>query len=263
MGNSEYYRYRDSSPFSEERLRRFRENRHKTRVFFGVAIAVTGIILILRNMGIVPCISLDDSWPYMLLGLGLLLGIKNNFRNNAWWILMLVGAANLTPQFMILGRPSTHFVWPAAIVVAGIVIAFRPRRDAVRCAPRRGNIGSVGTTINSESSLNIDSTFGGRKEVVTSKDFKGGVVSVTFAGCELNLTQADFTEPSVVIDCRVSFGGLEIIMPSHWELQNEINPSFGNVEDARTIQTSTTNDTKKILILRGNCSFGSIEIKSY
>jgi hypothetical protein len=136
-------------------------------------------------------------------------------------------------------------------------MAFRPRRD--RCYP----IQPVRTSINTSSSLNIDATFGGRKEVVTAKDFKGGIVSVTFAGCELNLAQADFTEPSVVLDCRVSFGGLEIIVPSHWEVQIEVNPSFGNVEDGRTIQTATTPENKKLLILRGTCSFGSIELKSY
>ncbi len=119
------------------------------------------------------------------------------------------------------------------------------------------------TNINTESSLNVDVTFGGKKEVITSKDFKGGIVTVTFAGCEVNLVQADFTEPSVILDCRVSFGGVELILPSHWEVQNEVSPSFGSVEDARTIQTPASGENKKLLILRGSCSFGSIEIKSY
>jgi Cell wall-active antibiotics response 4TMS YvqF len=98
---------------------------------------------------------------------------------------------------------------------------------------------------------------------VTSKDFKGGLVNVTFGGCEVNLVQAELTEPTAVIDLRVSFGGVELIVPSHWDIQNEIDPSFGSVEDERTIQTTTTTETKKTLILRGNCSFGSIEIKSF
>jgi len=119
------------------------------------------------------------------------------------------------------------------------------------------------STINTNSTVNIDVTFGGKKEIVTTKDFKGGTANVTFAGCEVNLVQADFAEPSVVMVFQVSFGGVELIIPSHWDVQNEINPSFGSVEDERTIQTATTNETKKILILRGNCSFGSIEIKSY
>ena len=258
MRDRNYYnRYRDSSPYSEERLRKFREHRQRNRMFFGIALVLVGGVFLLREFGILPYFMLQFSWPYILIIIGALIGIKHNFRNNAWWILILIGVANLTPQFMIMGRPSRHFVWPAFIIIIGLVMAFRPRRD--KCYPVR----TMSSSINTESTLNIDATFGGRKEVVTSKDFKGGVVSLTFGGCELNLTQADFTEPSVVLDCRVSFGGLEIIVPSHWEIQNEINPSFGSVEDARTIQTATSSETKKILILRGTCSFGSIELKSY
>ena len=238
--------------------REYNENRHKNRIFFGIAVALVGVALLLRTMGIIPYFSLELSWPFILIIIGLLIGLKSGFRNNGWWIMMLVGVFNITPQFTIMGKPSTHFVWPAVIILVGLAIALRPKREP-RCF-RKGGMGD--TTITAESTLNIDVTFGGKKEVVTSKDFLGGVVSVTFAGCELNLTQADFTEQSAVLDFRVSFGGVELIVPSHWEIQNEINPSFGNVEDDRTIQTPS-NENKKILILRGNCSFGSIEIKSY
>ena len=71
------------------------------------------------------------------------------------------------------------------------------------------------------------------------------------------------TQPSVVLDLRVSFGGVEMVVPSNWEIQNEISPSFGSVEDERVIKTGSGYEQKKILILRGSVSFGSIEIKSY
>jgi hypothetical protein len=159
-----------------------------------------------------------------------------------------------------MGRPSRDYAWPAAIIVIGLAIALRPRRDK-DCIPGRHK--DAMTSINNESTLNMDVTFGGRKEIVTSKDFKGGNVSVTFAGAEINLAQADTTESSVVLDLKVSFGGVQIVVPSHWDVQNEINPSFGSVEDERTIQTAATGETRKILILRGHCSFGSVELKSY
>jgi len=238
-------------------FKQFREHRQRSRVFFGIALAITGILLMLRTLRILRCFTLEESWPAILIILGVLIGIKNNFRNNAWWILIIIGVTRIVPEFPFLGHSSTEFVWPAVIIVAGIAIAFRPKQRYCYA----GN--AMKSSVTSDSNLNIDATFGGRKEVVTSKDFRGGSVTVTFAGCELNLTQADFTSNSVVVDCRVSFGGVEIIVPSHWEVQNEISPSFGSVEDERTIQTGTTIENKKILILRGSCSFGSIEIKSY
>ena len=245
--------------FNQVDLKQWQERRQKNKVFFGIALAVVGFIMLLKSMGVIPYYMLrfHTSWPIILIAVGAFLGIKNNFRRNAWWILILIGAANLTPQFMIMGQPSSHFVWPAMIILAGIVIAVRPHRS--HCIPRAGDIS---TAINTDSTLNIDLTFGGRKEIVTSKEFKGGMVNVTFAGCEINLTQADFAESAAVIDFRVSFSGVEVIVPSHWDVQNEVSPSFGSVEDERTLQTAA-GDNKKTLILRGTCSFGSIEIKSY
>ncbi len=244
--------------FYREDYKQYQEQRHRNRVFFGVAIAIIGLILMLTTMKVLPCIDLEFSWPAILIVIGVLIGFKNGFRNNAWWILIIIGIANFTPQFMLFGRPSRDFAWPAIVIIVGLAIALRPKRYKY---PQQAP--PMSSTINTESNLNIDVTFGGKKEVVTSKDFKGGSVAVTFAGCEINLTQADFTEPSAIIDCRVSFGGVEIIVPSHWDIQNEISPSFGSVEDVRTIQTGPNNETKKLLILRGSCSFGSIEIKSY
>ncbi len=245
--------------FYRDDYKQYLQHRQKNRVFAGVVIAIVGFVLLLTKMRVLPCIDLALSWPAILIGIGILIGIKNGFRNNAWWILVIIGIANFTPQFMIMGRPSRDYAWPAIIIIIGLAIAFRPRKRM--CAPSVG--GAMTSTLNNDSTLNIDVTFGGRKEVVTSKDFKGGAIAVTFAGCELNLAQADFTESSAILDFRVSFGGVEMVVPSHWEIQNEINPSFGSVEDQRTIQTATTNETKKILILRGSCAFGSIEIKSY
>ncbi|MCW3122016.1 MAG: hypothetical protein JWQ38_1508 [Flavipsychrobacter sp.] len=245
--------------FDHRDFKDFGEQRQRSRVLFGVMLALVGIGLMLRTMGLLPHFTFDFSWPFILIFIGVFSGIKHRFRNNGWWIAILIGIANLTPQFMIMGQPSSHFVWPAFIILIGLAIAFRPRRP--KCQPNTA--GGVNSHINTDSNLNVDITFGGRKEIVTSKDFKGGMVNVTFAGCEINLAQADMTEPSVVMDFRISFGGVEVIVPSHWEVQNEINPSFGSVEDGRTIQTATTIENKKVLILRGSCSFGSIELKSY
>ncbi len=231
--------------------------RQKGKRFFGIGVALIGVLLFLRALGVLSMLSFSFTWPVILLVVGFLIGLRHNFRNNAWWILMLIGVANLTPEFTIMGRPSEHFVWPTVVIIAGLAIALRPRKE--RCF--NGPIVRSGKT--TDGKLDVDVTFGGRKELITDKDFQGGTISVTFGGCELNLSRADFAGPSAVLDFRVSFGGVEMVVPSHWEIQNEVSPSFGSVEDERTVQTNATFEERKVLILRGNVSFGSIEIKSY
>ncbi|MBL7691658.1 MAG: hypothetical protein JNM41_08685 [Flavipsychrobacter sp.] len=227
------------------------------RVFFGVALSLIGLGLLLKALGILPSF-VHFSFPVILIIIGLMIGIKNNFRNNSWWILMAIGLANAIPQFEIMGRSSKHLVWPLMLVIMGLMIAFRPKRKS-KCYPQS----VINSQITNDNKLMVDIVFGGRKEIVTTKDFKGGIVSVTFGGSEINLTQADFTDEQIVLDCRVTFGGVELIVPAHWEIQNNIVPSMGSVEDERMIYTGQTSDIKKKLILQGTCNFGSIEIKSY
>jgi hypothetical protein len=106
-------------------------------------------------------------------------------------------------------------------------------------------------------------TFGGHKEVVTSKDFKGGSISTTFGGAEVNLMNADSTDKTISLNMKVAFGGVELVVPSHWQVKNEISNTLGSVEDNRNIYTHGGGEEQTTLVLTGSCSFGSIEIKSY
>lgn len=235
----------------------FQRRKKGDKLFFGLIVILIGVFLMLRKLHVLPFFHWHDFWPVILIVIGLLIGIQKRFRNHAWWILMLIGGAYMVPEFMIMGTSSANLVFPLALIIGGIVIVFRSKKkdDCMKDMP---------VITNTESMLNIDVTFGGRKEIITSKEFRGGNVSTTFGGTEINLIQADSTTQPMVLNLSVTFGGVELIVPSHWELQNEIEPTFGSVEDHRAIRTSTiTTEDKKILILKGSCNFASIEIKSY
>lgn len=237
-------------------------NHRRNGSFFGIMVAVIGILLLLKTLNIL-FFSFAVMWPVVLIAMGLFIGLRTSFRHPGSWILIIIGAANLTPQFMLFGHPSSELVWPAALIVFGLAIALRPRRR-MRPFVTPGTIGdNMDTFTSSENTIDLDVTFGGRKEFVTSKNFKGGVVSATFGGCEVNLMQADTTEQTMELTIKVSFGGVELIVPPHWEIRNEMQNSFSSVEDERTIQTTVPAEERKTLVLKGGCSFGSVEIKSY
>lgn len=240
-------------PQWQEQMKDMMERRQRGRIFFGVALAAIGIIWMLKLTLAIHLPGWMTEWPFMMMVVGLLIGVKNGFRNSAWWILCLIGGANLIDDYY---PQYNDFILPGALILGGLAIALRPKTNR-KCKPDF----KMNNSISAESSLNLDVTFGGRKEMITSKDFASGNISVTFAGCELNFMQADITD-TAVLDMKVSFGGVEIIVPSHWHIQNEINPSFGSVDDERSIQTGTP-ETRKTLILRGSCAFGHVEIKSY
>jgi predicted membrane protein len=238
------------------RNRRMRRNNGE-KAWFGVAIILTGVFLMLKKLGLV-FFAWHTFWPILLIAIGIAIGFKKRFHGHAWWIMSLIGIAYSVPEFMIGDTSSSNLMLPLALIIGGLLMVLRPKNN-------RNWAQQMEVVTSNENMLNVDVTFGGRKEIVTSKEFKGGNISATFGGCEINMSQADAVEQPMILNVKVSFGGVELVVPSHWELQNEIEPTFGSVEDHRAMRTtaSSISEVKKVLILKGNCSFGSIEIKSY
>ncbi len=77
---------------------------------------------------------------------------------------------------------------------------------------------------------------------------------------KVNLLQADSDE-NMVIDLKISFGTVELLVPSHWDVVFDIGNSFSSIEDKRYMRV-VPDGSKKILTLKGSCSFGSVTVKS-
>ncbi len=244
----------------------------RKRTIFGIAIAGVGLVILLRMLNILPPFewSLRLGWPMILIAIGLAIGVKSGFRNHAWWILLLLGGVHLLPSFDIApGVPARRVIWPAMLIIAGLLIVLRRNRypsfsgpGRHSWAPHAGAADAEAVVTNGEDVVDIDVLFSGRKEYVTSRNLRGGRVSATFSGVELNLTGADAVAP-MMLDVRINFASLELIVPAHWEVQNEIAPTMGSVDDQRRTIMPTGGTERKLLILRGTCTFGSVEIKSY
>lgn len=253
------YSYEYKRPGLRNKTRR-RGKHGGDKRWLGLVLLLVGSFLMLRRLDVFD-FSWHDMWPWALIAVGIGIGLKSKFRNNASWILLVIGTVHLIPVFTIWGVSSTALAVPAALILLGIIIILNPSKKknwSNRCE------NNMRTVTNGDSTLNIDVTFGGHKEVVTSKDFKGGRISTTFGGTEVNLMNADTKEGILTINLNVSFGGVELIVPSHWEIKNEVSTSMGSVEDNRAVYTAPGTVEKKVtLVLTGSCTIGSVEIKSY
>ena len=253
---NDYHNYKDYKNWDKRAWREYRHNRHDhNRGWFGFIVLIVGLGILGQQFGW-PFISIRHMWPVLIIIIGLIIGIKHRFQNSAPFILIAIGIANLIPPFMIGGVSSDRLLLPGGLILVGLLIIFKPRRKKVIMER------NVSVSTSDESQLNIDVTFGGKKSIITSREFKGGNISVAFGGVELNLMQADNPEP-IVLDLKVSFGGVEIIVPSHWDVEVDIQPTLGSVEDHRILRTTNAGEERRKLILRGTCAFGSVELKSY
>lgn len=229
------------------------------KVFLGVLIIIIGLFVFLKQVGLIPMLNFRENWPLILIAIGALIGVNNRFSTPAPYILIAIGIFNYIPAFTFTlgGREvdSEDMVVPLLLILAGLVIILKPKKKSCR------NFNNPEVT----HSKTIESTvvFGGRKEIVTSKDFMGGRVTATFGGTEINLLQADSPQSNIVLEVRAIFGACEIIVPSNWDIKNEVETIMGGVEDKRTLHTSENAENRKTLVLRGSCFCGGIEIKSF
>lgn len=255
------------SPVNEEG----RPYRHRRPVWAGIFVVLIGIVLLLKQYGIIFPYWLF-TWPVLLIVLGIYIGLKHSFRGGAWLALILVGTAFLIDDVMP-GISIGNYIWPLAIIFVGLLLIFRPRNRGPfghRCGGRhmrderwRQHYSNDRSTSANEPNdyIDVTSVFSAIKKMVVSKNFKGGDIVNFMGGTEVNLTQADITG-QIKIDATNIFGGTKLIIPPTWDVHSDVTSIFGGVEDKRKFVGENI-DRTKVIYLDGTCLFGGIEIRSY
>ena len=102
------------------------------KVFLGLIIIVVGVLILLKQLGMIPYLNLHRTWPFVLIVIGVAIGMRNRFTTLAPYILIAIGFSHLIPafSFTLAGREidSEEIVIPLLLVGAGLFIMFRPHR---------------------------------------------------------------------------------------------------------------------------------------
>ncbi len=234
----------------------------RSRALGGVVLIVIGLLFFARKLGI----EFPDwlfTWPMLLIALGIYISAKHNFKNPGGFILMIIGGVFLTERFYPDFRIH-EFFWPTFLIVMGVVLLFKPRRtrnieDYSKWDEKNNCYGSADST---DQTIEVNSILAGVKRNILSKDFKGGEVNCVMGGAELNFMHAQIVG-TAVLEMNQVFGGAKLIVPANWEIISEITVVLGGVEDKRQLIGSFSQEQKPILILKGACVFGGIDIRSY
>ncbi|MFT4062728.1 MAG: hypothetical protein QM642_10280 [Edaphocola sp.] len=203
-------------------------------------------------------------WPVILMAVGLIVGIRNQFRNVSWLVLTLMGGYFLLSDSGVFTFNLRPYLAPIVIIAIGLFVILRkndhPATKQHKNSTTNPDSAPQGTFYNDEY-VNVNALFGGVERNVFSKEFKGGTISATFGGAEVNFAQADF-EGIVAIDVSVAFGSVEIVLPSNWNVRNDVSSVFAGIDDRRTVNPHFAHANKTV-VLKGTVIFGSLELKSY
>ena len=247
-----------------------------SRIPTGLLLLVIGFLLLAYKMG-APIPYWIFSWPMILIVIGLFIGVKSKFENPGAFIMILIGGVFLAER-SIPGIDLRNYLVPAILIGLGLIFILRPkntihRKNRFRNQPSEISVVNDGSNPpdgNGSNSafesdkgeyINIQAVLGGVKRSIQSKNFKGGEILSFMGGSEINFMQADI-QHSVTLEVNNVFGGTKLIIPSNWDVQNNISAVFGGVEDKRVFNNSIPDSNKRIF-LKGSCVFGGVEVTNY
>lgn len=237
--------------------------------FTGVFLILFGSAFLLKNLGTnLP--SWLFRWEVLLFIAGAFLAVKNNFRGAGWFIMMVIGGTSMLDIFIpAFNKP--QLTWSVVAILVGLYFVLRPKESEdpylgvsendytssdVYSKDKPSDVTSHDLEV-----LDIAAVFGNVKKIVMAKNFKGGEAVAVFGGTFLDLRQADI-HGVVQLEVTNIMGGSKLIIPSNWEVRSEMVAVFGGVEDKRNVHDLAV-DTNKLLILKGVCLFGGLEVRNY
>ena len=241
----------------------YRRREQLSKIVAGILIISFGTIFLLDISGMdIP--NWIYSWKMILIAVGFVAMIKNNFRKIWDYLVAGVGVVFLINEFYPNSIDS-KLILPVAVIAIGVTILWKALGFG-KTTKKSTEFESVLFDSSKEEAsadyFETSTVFGGTEKNIVSKNFRGAKITSIFGGTELNLINADLQQPAT-IDTTTLFGGLTIAIPADWRVQSELTTVFGGVEEKRPMVNPSDTDDQKVLILTGNCFFGGVEIHSY
>ena len=255
-----------------------RHNSAKTSsIIWGLLIVAAGALLFAFNTGLLPqeYKYVVFSWPMIPV----VIGFCMLFSHRSWLggiIMILIGGVFLLPKLEKLEIEGLDFMvrngWAIGLMVGGVLIIcktlfgkhffHRNSEEFHTCMEwhnkhqsyKRRNSG------NEREHIDLNCVFGGGKEQLKIKNFKGGEINCVFGGIELDLTDSELAEGVHTLEINSVFGGCVLYLPIAWNIEIQSTRVFGQFVDNRP-KPGFEVDEKSKLFIEANAVFGGGEIK--
>ncbi|MCL2600518.1 MAG: DUF4956 domain-containing protein [Treponema sp.] len=156
-----------------------------------------------------------------------------------------------------LGLPSIP-VWvlilSAVLASAGLGALFPPR-----FFKHRMNKVSEKTGKDGNPSLNV--TFGAAHHCLSSNALEVVHIHCNFGAMKVNLDQAELKDGAARICVDCNFGAVKLVVPGHWQIDNQIECSLGDVDMGKN--QGDPAEGAPMLTLTGSVSLGGLEVKRH
>jgi len=231
-------------------------NRIDIKVFFGIAIIAAGLILFLENLGIFYFpYNLWDFWPLVFIAIGLnqIIQPKHARQTFSGWIFLGIGLLFLLDNLDVIYFDFGD-LWPLILILIGLNIL---KNHVWKTGENEGEGADF---------INLALILGGGDHKFTSQNITGGKITAIMGGGKIDLRQAGSQKETIIIDTFAFWGGIEIVVPYHWQVNIQGSPILGGMVNSTSapvnINGVSTNLQPRTLIVKGSAIMGGVEVKN-
>lgn len=185
------------------------------RTLLGFALAIVGILLLLENLRLIPYYII--TWQSVLIIVGVYQLVNRNIKGGL--ILLTIGSLLLVDEYWDVRFDDS---WPLILIAVGAGFFLKSRGHR--------NIHGTSDITDQIDDLTI---FGGTKQIVTNREFKGGKITSIFGGVDIDLREAALHEGKAQIDTFTIFGAFKAFVPPDWQVNTNVTYIFGGFSDKR------------------------------
>ena len=133
----------------------------------------------------------------------------------------------------------------------------KPEKDIRINGNKNANQGNPQVVEGDDTSFVCNVSFGSVVKYVTNKELKHAHLDLSFGNLVVYFDGATLGGGSAVAQVDNSFGKTTLYIPKQWDTRVELEKSFGVIEEKGV----KTGDSDNIFVIRGNSSFGKVEIR--
>lgn len=247
-------------------------HRGYSKVLTASLFILAGLLLFARNMEMITeeWFNLLVAWHSLFIIIGIYTLTRQRYLLGS--TLLLVGIYLLGGKLMLFPDNHQALLWPLILVLTGIFVISphrnkhwgRHRMRHAQMVQKMANArmgGEEKQECQSEDGfLYSNNSLSAVRHVVLDELFKGADIRTYFGGTTIDLRHTHIAPGETYIDLNCNWGGVELFIPSDWKVRIECNCFCGGCEDKRW-QGAEPKQEWCVLVIRGNVSFGGIEIK--
>ncbi len=231
------------------------ENRNSSfdsKIVIGLIVVVFGLLLLFRNMGNDFGYRLWHYWPviFVILGLSMIVRPGGYRRSVTGAVLVLLGVLLILNNLEIIYLRWSA-IWPIILIFVGLMILL-------------GNLKRFSKREVGEDFINLSLILGGGEFKFESNNLKGGDITAIMGGGNIDLRNADIAGDQITIDIFALMGGVELRVPTSWQVVISGAPILGGMDDKTSraaIDESRAAGSKRLLIT-GTAILGGIDVKN-